>query len=91
MKTKANDKIDADILVSEFVGSPKYKTDKYYHEQKGGLTKREYFAAMAMQGLLANETLIDILSGNNGMQVPNLIAEYSIQYTNALIEELNKS
>jgi hypothetical protein len=56
-----------------------------------GLTKREYFAAMAMQGLLANNTVRDILSGNNGMQVPNLISEYSVQYADSLLDELSKS
>jgi hypothetical protein len=56
-----------------------------------GLTKREHFAGLAMQGLLANQTVRDILSGNNGMQVPDLIAEYSLQYADALIEELNKT
>ena len=56
--------------------------------QQNGLTKREYFAAMAMQGILANTTVSDILSGNNGMQIPELIAEYSVQYADAVLAEL---
>jgi len=48
-------------------------------EQQGtsGLTKREYFAAMAMQGLLSN---------------PNTIFEtqYAVIIADALIAELNK-
>jgi|LakMenE01Jun11ns_1017448.scaffolds.fasta_scaffold8264387_2 hypothetical protein len=48
-------------------------------EQSGtsGLTKREYFAAMAMQGLLSN---------------PNTIFEtqYAVIIADALIAELNK-
>jgi hypothetical protein len=55
-----------------------------------GLTKREYFAGLAMQGILANETVRSILSGNNGMQVPNLIAEYSLQYADELLKQLDK-
>jgi ribonucleotide monophosphatase NagD (HAD superfamily) len=48
-------------------------TDYFY----GGLTKREYFAAMAMQGLLSN---------------PNTIFEthYAVIIADALIAELNK-
>jgi hypothetical protein len=54
-----------------------------------GLTKREYFAGIAMQGLLSNETVNSILSGNNGMQVPDLVAEYSLQYADSLLEKLS--
>lgn len=55
----------------------------------GGLTKREYFAGLAMQGLLANQIVRDILGGNNGMQVPDLIAKYSLQYADALLAQLS--
>jgi hypothetical protein len=47
-----------------------------------GLTKRELFAAMAMQGMLANPELDRI---NN-----KEISKASINIANALIEELNK-
>jgi len=43
----------------------------------GGLTKREYFAAMAMQGLLSNGTRA-------------LVAGESVAMADALLEELNK-
>jgi methyl coenzyme M reductase beta subunit len=56
--------------------------------EQEGLTKREYFAGLAMQGILANEIVRDILSGNNGMQVPDLIAKYSVQYADALLNQL---
>lgn len=55
-----------------------------------GLTKREYFAALAMQGLLSNQTVNQILCGNNDMSVPDLIAEYSVNYAEALLVELSK-
>jgi hypothetical protein len=47
-----------------------------------GLTKREYFAAMAMQGLLAN-----------GKYICNykLLGEESVMFANALIEALNNT
>jgi hypothetical protein len=46
-----------------------------------GLTKREYFAAMAMQGMLA----CDEIEGD-----ATTVARYSLQMADALIEELNK-
>lgn len=48
-----------------------------------GLTKREYFAAMAMQGYLAS------FSGE-GLATPSTMAMRAIGYADALINELNK-
>ena len=45
-----------------------------------GLTKREYFAAMALQGLLAQPSYLDF----------HLKAEKAVRLADALIEELNK-
>lgn len=47
----------------------------------GGLTKREYFAAMALQGMLAKY--------GSDYQVQN--AKEAIYWADALIEELNKT
>lgn len=47
------------------------------------LTKREYFAAMAMQGISANHTLAEGFSYQT-------IAEWSVKHADALIEALNK-
>lgn len=55
-----------------------------------GLTKREYFAAMAMQGLLSNGAIREIYSGNNGCAVPSGIAQLSLDYSDALLAELEK-
>lgn len=46
-----------------------------------GLTKREYFAAMAMQGILASR---------NDYATPEDVAKYSVSMADALIERLNK-
>jgi hypothetical protein len=62
---------------NELVYSPPYG-----YETEHGLTKREYFAAMAMQGLLANPDLY--LSSETTMQ------QLSVGYADALINELNK-
>jgi len=79
MKTKPNDLVTYNVETS-------YHYDKHGQRQTvqsvdGGLTKREYFAAMAMQGLLSNikpETLIIEL------------AKEAVILSDALIEELNK-
>ena len=49
---------------------------------KLGLTKREYFAAMAMQALLSDSNSIAL--------TPHCVAEFSIQMSEILINELNK-
>lgn len=50
--------------------------------QEKGLSKREYFAAMAMQGITANTVLAEF-------DFPKL-AEWSVKQADALIEALNK-
>jgi len=49
-----------------------------------GLTKREYFAALAMQGLLANRD-------NAPVSDFKYAAKYSLQMADALIEALNQN
>ena len=65
----------------------KHKTKGSDHafarEFQSGLTKREYFAAMAMQGFCANEeSYVDCEFDE--------VAEMSLFQADALIEELNK-
>ena len=48
-----------------------------------GLTKREYFAAMALQGALANKFAHE--------RTIEMITESAVKLANALIEELNKT
>jgi hypothetical protein len=50
----------------------------------GGLTKRQYFAAVAMQGLTANS-----VPGQHHM--PANLAQEAVQYADALIAELEKA
>jgi hypothetical protein len=47
-----------------------------------GLTKREYFAAMAMQGLLSTEQGYHLHE--------HKLSEYALSYADSLINELNK-
>ena len=46
-----------------------------------GLTKREYFASLAMQSILASQMQTDLI----------FVSNYSVEYADALIEALNKS
>jgi hypothetical protein len=57
-----------------------------------GLTKREYFASIAMQGVLASATWepdgrFTVNGANSDIQY---IAQESVKMADALIEELNK-
>jgi len=54
-------------------------------EEVIGLTKREYFAAMAMQGILANDRIV------NKNESGEKIAHDSVYMADILIKELNKS
>jgi hypothetical protein len=49
----------------------------------GGLTKREYFAAMALQGIIANKDGLDIKIER--------IVESAVDTADSLIEELSKT
>jgi hypothetical protein len=49
-----------------------------------GLTKREYFAAMAMQGILSGNEI-----NRTGRKMPEYISEYSVNLSDALINALN--
>lgn len=83
MKTEPNEPIHPLIETQERAGETFY-TDTF---STGGLTKREYFAAMAMQGLLTNYVSYG-LYGNHESQ-PNVHVQ-AIMCADQLIEELNK-
>lgn len=62
-------------------------TDAINNSEQGpqdGLTKREYFAAIAMQGIVSNQSLIDDAVNWDWL------AENSVQAADALIKALNK-
>jgi hypothetical protein len=50
-----------------------------------GLTKREYFAAMAMQGMIATDPKISPVE-----DLGSDVANWSVLFADALIEALNK-
>jgi hypothetical protein len=52
-----------------------------------GLTKREYFGGLAMQGLLAN-TNGGMKEGGNRVFSPDSISDLAIRHADALLEKL---
>ena len=56
---------------------------EYHTEQLGGLTKREYFAAMAMQGLLAADV--------NYVVTEDRTALFAVQHADALLAQLEEA
>jgi len=66
----------------------------YGHDPASSMTKREHFAAMAMQGICQNNDLLEAL----GLHFPdlqtkpikNVVAVHAAAYADALIEALNK-
>lgn len=67
----------------EHVKHGNFSEARYVWETHGGLTKREYFAAMAMQGMLAS----GISERNSG---PVSLAMSAVEQADALIAELEK-
>lgn len=62
------------------------------HEGKPGLTKREYFAGLALQGMLSNpEIFQDFDDLENPSEYDRRIARECVISADALLKELNKA
>ena len=59
----------------------------YVHDDYG-LTKREHFAAMAMQGLMANPAYPEMVA--SGVKLDATFTAEAVAFADALIAELNK-
>lgn len=55
-----------------------------------GLTKREHFAGLAMQGLYSNPGYMKKYEGEKYLMQDKIIAEISVKMADALLEELSK-
>ena len=60
----------------------------YQSHTEGGLTKREYFAGLAMQGLLSANP--KHTHGNIELPIPIVIATLSVDFADALLKQLEK-
>ena len=70
--------------MTTYPGSTTFPRQEFYDEKlvgcSGGLTKRELYAGLALQGLLANQPY----SGNK------VVAKRAVEIADALIEALNR-
>jgi hypothetical protein len=68
--------------------------DSIYNSEQGvqdGLTKREYFAAKAMQGLLSNPEWMREYKGQKYLIETDIVAEVSVKIADKLIKGLNEN
>jgi hypothetical protein len=68
--------------------------DSIHNSNKGvqdGLTKREYFAAKAMQGLLSNIEWMREYKGEKYLMETDILAKVSVKIADKLIKELNNN
>lgn len=80
MKTEPNDPTNACTELRRYGSEYQFVTEDFYP----GLTKREYFAAMAMQGCIINSPIGQISNSHYGCQL-------AIKWADNLIDELNKA
>ena len=59
----------------------------YENNHKVGLTKREYFAAMAMQGLLSNPRIVERIA-DKGLIYDQVITKGSVDIADELLKRL---
>ncbi len=55
-----------------------------------GLTKREYFAGLAMQGLLSNSEWMKNYQGEKYIMPDDVVAQVSIQFADELLKQLER-
>jgi hypothetical protein len=72
---------------------PQTANDSIHNSPQGvqdGLTKREYFAAKAMQGLLSNPEWMKKHNGEKYLMPTDIVVEVSVKIADKLIKGLNK-
>lgn len=63
--------------------------DGQSHVNESGLTKREYFAGLAMQGLLSNPEWMREYKGEKYLIEKDIAIKESIKYADELLKQLN--
>lgn len=58
---------------------------------KEGLTKQEYFAAKAMQGLLSNPEWMEVYDGQKYLMQSEVVANVATDMAKAVLKELEKT
>lgn len=66
--------------------------DDCWVKSQAGLTKREYFAALAMQAIVSNNELLQFFNERFGPKlIDAAVSKESVKSADALIEALNKN
>lgn len=86
MEKETEQQTNARIKGREYIDSMLDPNGRYI---QFGLTKREYFAGLAMQGLLANSNG-GMTSGGSVTFSPSGISELAVLHADALLEALSK-
>lgn len=74
-------------------GSSAYPVDRdKINKEYTGLTKREYFAAMAWQAMMTNPALLEVVTPASIMDgtAADMCANKAIEWTDSFIKSLNK-
>jgi hypothetical protein len=59
------------------------------HVEEKGLTKREYFAGLAMQGLLSNPEWMKEYKGEKYLMQSDILAEVAIKTSDTILAKLS--
>lgn len=59
------------------------------HVEEKGLTKREYFAGLAMQGLLSNPEWMKEYKGEKYLMQSDIVAEVAIKTADTILAKLS--
>jgi len=51
-----------------------------------GMTLRDYFAGLALQGFVSNRQYSEMFSGNNGFPIPDFIAKTAYEIADAMLK-----
>ena len=73
------------------VATEKDQREGIFLSSSYGLTKREYFAALAMQGLLANPNIKRPEQNANLKNDLKIFSSIAIEYADSILSELSKS
>jgi hypothetical protein len=79
-EAKNNNTVNARLVLPDQTAFPSTELMTF------GLTKREYFAALAMQAAVANSDLCF----DRGNLIAGLLTDFAVQVADNLIESLNK-
>lgn len=60
------------------------------YQEVTGLSKREYFAVLAMQGLISNSGQCQTFAENRLEPIPSYVADFAVELADALLERLEK-